>query len=310
MSRSRGFVFTINNFDDERLVSVKAYLQDHTQYGIVGIERGESGTPHLQGYIYFRNAKSFSSVVNALGEPRAHVERARGTPKQNRTYCSKQGDFYEFGTCPEQGRRKDLESIRSDIDKGITEIEIAQSHFSQWVQYRRAFHAYRQLVHHKPRSWKTVVVWIMGPTGTGKSRICYELPGSRLAELLRYTMERYHGNTVDECKQIYTSVDPTFNWVDGYNGQDIVLVDDYRGECDLATLLRVCDRYPMQLPIKGGFVEWSPKLIIFTSNLLPRACYSGKDSESIRPLLRRIDFLFEKPSLSSDFIDISNTIRY
>jgi len=48
-----------------------------------------------------------------------------------------------------------------------------------------------------------------------------------------------------------------------------MLIDDYRGEGSYAFLLRLLDRYPMQLPVKGGFVVLQAVRIYITSNVAP-----------------------------------------
>jgi len=68
--RSRGWVLTLNNPTD----SDRDHLQTVTakfQYFIFGEEVGESGTPHLQAYGYFSNARKFDTVRRLL--PRWHV---------------------------------------------------------------------------------------------------------------------------------------------------------------------------------------------------------------------------------------------
>lgn len=309
MSRSRGYVFTINNWDEPRLELVKQHVISHAKYAIIGDEVGEHGTPHLQGYVYYGILKSFKWVVERLGEPRAHVESAKGSPSQNKDYCSKQSVLFEHGELPRQGRRSDLDEIRGRLDRGDTEAEIAKDHFSTWCIFRRSFTAYKRLANPIVRSWKTVVVWIYGPTGTGKTRVVHELSTSQLGRKLQYTCERYHGSSVEDLRGLYVASDVSLQWCDGYEGQDIVLMDDYRGEAPLSTLLRVLDRYPMSMPVKGGFTDWAPKLLFITSNWTPRQAYSSKAQEELEPLYRRIDFLFEK-NKNSDFKDISNTIRF
>jgi hypothetical protein len=57
----------------------------------IGKEVGEKGTPHLQGYIEFKAPRTWQTIKNLL--PRAHIEKARGTRKQNIAYCSKEKNF-------------------------------------------------------------------------------------------------------------------------------------------------------------------------------------------------------------------------
>lgn len=107
----RGFIFTINNhtFDDcTRLLDMPS------DYLLIGFEVGDGGTPHIQGYCYFKQNRTRKWLVKSY-LPRAHVELANGDHSDNRTYIigpyDKNGkhkdynpDNYEFGEVPQSGR--------------------------------------------------------------------------------------------------------------------------------------------------------------------------------------------------------------
>ena len=49
------------------------------------------------------------------------------------------------------------------------------------------------------------------------------------------------------------------DWFDGYDGQDTAIFDDFRASGNrFSYILRLIDRYPMDVPVKGGFVYWNP----------------------------------------------------
>ena len=87
VERIRSLVFTLNNYTNDDVVRVRE-LSEQCKYGVFQREVGESGTPHLQGYLYVENAKTFSRWKSLLGD-RAHIEKARGTPAQASKYCKK-----------------------------------------------------------------------------------------------------------------------------------------------------------------------------------------------------------------------------
>ena len=92
MSRSRAWVFTWNNYDEDNVKSLKD-ITDKVKYLIFGKEIApKTGTPHLQGYIVWKQQKTMSACVKALGSKAIHVEIAKGTSAQNKTYSSKEGD--------------------------------------------------------------------------------------------------------------------------------------------------------------------------------------------------------------------------
>lgn len=93
---SKRWCFTWNNYPVGTLGtsgSVVPLLQSLGKY-IIGKEVGESGTPHLQGYI------EFDTKTRALsaGLPKCiHWEKAKGNRKSNIAYCSKDGDYICHG---------------------------------------------------------------------------------------------------------------------------------------------------------------------------------------------------------------------
>lgn len=85
--RKRRWCFTVNNYTDDDIAQMHKGFDNVSRF-IVGTEIGTSGTPHLQGYVEFKNPHTFESVQSIL--PRSHIEPARGNRKQNITYCSKE----------------------------------------------------------------------------------------------------------------------------------------------------------------------------------------------------------------------------
>jgi len=100
VSPANAWCFTLNNWTEseyEFLSSKLLSLSDKYFY-IVGKEVGETGTPHLQGYIALKDEKKkfrpLPTFAVARGEGQAvHFERAKGSGRQNYMYCSKDGDF-------------------------------------------------------------------------------------------------------------------------------------------------------------------------------------------------------------------------
>ncbi len=90
VKRCRTWCFTLNNWIEEEKSQILNNFKDETY--ILGFEVGEKGTPHIQGYVRFKNQKEFKVVKNLIGD-RAHIEPARGSDKENIKYCSKDGDF-------------------------------------------------------------------------------------------------------------------------------------------------------------------------------------------------------------------------
>lgn len=95
--RYRGWTLTLNNYSEEEYSNLIKVAQQHTEKYVFGKEVGKCGTHHIQGYINFKNGKTFESVIRILNNPRFHIEGAKGSPKQNWNYCTKDGEYVSKG---------------------------------------------------------------------------------------------------------------------------------------------------------------------------------------------------------------------
>jgi len=102
--RLRRFVFTLNNYTEEELESIRQFGTDKCRWMIVAKETGETGTSHLQGGALLISQTCFSTLKRSPGFERAHLENMYGKPEDTLLYCSKQDpDPYIIGELPVQG---------------------------------------------------------------------------------------------------------------------------------------------------------------------------------------------------------------
>lgn len=257
---SRRWCFTLNNPERNDFI-----FPELVRYAIWQRESGEAGTEHLQGYIELAKPQRLSWLKNVI--PRAHFEIARGTRDQARDYCRKSdtrvaGPF-EYGEWKNggQGSRSDLNAVKELIDNGAGEQEIAESNFSTWCRNYRAFREYKR-IKTEARNWETSVTVYWGEPGTGKSR-----------------------KAMEENPGAYWK--PKGNWWDGYEQQEVVVIDEFYGWLPYDFILRLCDRYPLNLEVKGGTVAFVGKSVIFTSNKHPDDWYQ-KENLDKRAFARRV----------------------
>lgn len=95
-SPKKHWVFTLNNYlaGDEAGLWLLPY-----EYAVLGCEVGESGTPHIQGYVIFKKKYRMSQLKGTPQGARCHWEpqSVYSTPLQAAEYCKKEGRYKEFG---------------------------------------------------------------------------------------------------------------------------------------------------------------------------------------------------------------------
>jgi len=240
----------------------------------------ETGKEHIQGYMECENAKSVKAACAAIGLPHGtHMEKRKGTPAQAAQYCKKaetrliDTDPYEEGIIsaePKQGKRTDIETVMNAVKEGMHEKEMWETFPGEMARNYKAVDRYKSLLLPEHRTWMTKGIWYWGPTGAGKSHKVFE----------DYDSKTHY---------IYEVSDN--GWWDKYQGQEIVIINDFRGEIKYAQLLTLIDKWPKTVSRRGTYpIEFVAKEIRITASMPPQVCYSGvAEKESINQLIRRLE---------------------
>jgi len=234
-------------------------------YLVYQLEKGEKGTPHIQGYVEFATKKRVISLKPWLTG--AHFEPRRGTAQQAADYCRKaesriQGPW-EFGamSLPHQGDRSDIKEFVEAARQGSTDSELMDAYPGAFAKYFKMVDRARASTVPKDRP-RTVIV-CLGPSGAGKTKYARGL-GTFGADLC----------VLPVSKDM---------WFDGCQDARVCVLDDFAGELNLVNLLRLLHEYPERVAIKGGFALWNPEVVVITTNIRPGLWYdfSGRKEHEV-----------------------------
>lgn len=254
--KAKNWCFTLNNPTiSENEIIERFEASRALEYLVFQLEAGEQGTPHFQGYVILSARKRLSFLKEILRE--AHWEVAKGTPKQNRDYCTKPdgriGEPVEVGVFPEtgQGKRSDLAALHSRLKDGLTQAEYANEFFELWIKYPRAVTDYQlSQIPARSETQSVSVICLYGPPRTGKSRLANYLAGRQPGGVYRHSLGE---------------------WWDGYCGERCIVFDDFCGSSlSFGNFKRVMDRYPLRVPVKGSSCELAATVFFVTTNVDPR----------------------------------------
>jgi hypothetical protein len=291
--KTRNYLYTINNYtkkDLKKFITLAESLEKH-RYICFGLEIAPTtGTKHIQGYIQLNIAQRLTFLHNYFSFTKGgellkfHIDMANGTPDQNRDYCKKDGQFYEFGEPMSQGNRTDMTEIKNSIrdnPKNLNAIIDEQGNNLQQVRFAQTLQPI-YLPKRDPEHPPTVY-WIFGDTGIGKTR------------LVSRTFE-------DIC---YVS---SYKWLGtDYNQNECFLLDDFRpGNLEFETILKITDRYPFTLEFKGSQIPLNSEYIIFTSPYSLNATFDGHTRENLQQLKRRLTEIDLNEVENIDDIDLRN----
>jgi len=269
------FCFTLNNYESEEEITLRARIVAKCKYGIIGREVGENGTRHLQGYCITNRTYTFAQFKEDIGNERMHVEKAAGDSQSNRRYCGKDGDVWEHGRCPGKEGRANRDEISKTFKRNMDEGG-SLCQFMECEPGAVMFHGHTLLRNYfsitKPRERSGVTCkWYYGPTGVGKSRRAHA---------------EYPNAYVKESRS---------KWWNGYELELEVIIDDFAPKCiDMNYLLRWFDYYKCNVETKGGMMPLYAEKFIVTSNFSPSECYrleDGREHPQIDALERRLEII-------------------
>lgn len=288
--RVRRWSLTLNNPTEEEWEAVRTIPLGNVTRAIFANEIGEEGTPHIQGFIHFKNAKSLTATKKFLGSNRWHLEISRGTDYENWTYCGKEDtNALQFGDEPIEGDDLSVWArIVQHIDDGMTTNEIIRRYPETAMRCITAIEKYRLDVDRQNAGWRDVVTtYIHGSTGCGKTR---------------YVMDKYG------YQNVYRATDKK-NPFDMYAGQDVIIFEEFRSTYKIEDMLNWLDGYPIELPAR-----YANKMAKFTKVYILSNWTFYEQYERVQEqysstwdaFVRRIDHLWDESELLDQIKTQSN----
>lgn len=250
--RARAWFGTLWNQEDIDFVKSLNYkyiiisAPDHTQ----------DGQEHYHCLIQFCNPRRWPGTLTA------HWEQA-GSIANTRKYVTDKGEpTFEDGQLGINNGEKSDWQMFVKAAKQCGPKELIDGPFSKLYAHYRTFagEVNRQFRELQIIDGILQNEWWWGPAGSGKTSKAWR-----------------------EYPELY--VKPLNKWWDGYDNQEVVLIDDWdpRQECLTQKLKQWADRYPFPAETKGSSMTIRPKKIIVTSNYSIEECFTlSQDIDAIR----------------------------
>ena len=299
--RSRKWQLTVNNPLEKGLdhTSIKDKLNELKSlvYWCMCDEEGdECETLHTHIYICLSHACTASRLQNLF--PDVHREIVHGKSAENRAYILKDGDKYnkdhdchysytdsrdklheginfsdtfeEDGEMPQehQGKSTSADIVVEMIRSGASNSEIVDavaSAYRDLEKIERVRSMYRDAEF--ANKWRDLeVTYIFGDTGTGKTRSVMDKFGYAAC----YRVTDYH------------------HPFDTYDGQDVIIFEEFRGGIKHGDMLNYLDGYPLLLPCRYFNRQACYTKVFIITNIPPEEQYVRVDKESREAFYRRI----------------------
>lgn len=275
--RSRMWAFTINNYSEVEVKLVQEMILDKNKEGkamgfgtVIGRAEVEvaptTGTPHIQGFVMFVNARTLGGMKKLLGD-RAHIEKCLGEVKPNWDYCGKTGAIIAEKGNPDNEedppvnatRSQVIEFVMKKITGGDLEIErlryryafrkvSLRQYWDQLLQFRDDYAKEEGLMVEQPwnGNLRRKNFWLWGKTRAGKS----------------YFAQNYASTTIGPWTNYPKNLT---KWWDGYGKrQRVVIIEEPSASTakhfpQFEDQIKVWgDRYPFEAEKKGGSLTISP----------------------------------------------------
>lgn len=247
MDRSRTWMFTLNNPEDTQAPKVL-----NARYCCWQLETGESGTPHLQGYVEFLTAMRLNALRKLLP---CHWETRRGSQAQALSYVTKEDTRtegpWEYGEKAEDGKRKDLKECAALAMTGCSKRQLVEHNPEVFIKYAKGLESIRTM-YIKPRTLQTQGIYVYGLQNSGKTYLMKK----------KYPNAYWKDNT---------------QWWDGYDGQSVVIWDEFQWDTTpINNIKQLLNHAPLKVQVKGSMIEFTSSLIIFLSNTKLDVCYENQ----------------------------------
>ena len=245
---------------------------------------GNTNRLHLQGAVSCSVQRRASTMGNQFKVKPEAFQKMRGQPSDSLAYCTKgetrvEGTTYwQYGDCP-GGQGSKLAKVAKVIKEAGLKAAIKEFPETYITNGRGMKDLNRFYLSEKERNTEMCVIVVYGTPGCGKSY---------WAKRIFAPNDTYTLPAVSSGGQA---------WFDGYNGERVLLIDEFSGRIEFELFKNMLDPYPMQCPVKGDYVPALWDTVIITTNFHPNTWYpNDKDpwgTSVVSPIQRRIHVFIE-----------------
>ncbi len=299
-----------NDHIDGALARASGPLAQEIQYMICQLEAAPStGRLHWQIYLELKEPRPPSWIkADLFANNTVHCEFRLGPRDNAREYCRKAttavpGDPakvgpFEIGTWLNDeektiavGRKRSLRDVTCAIREGQDMASISADFPEIMIHNRHNLIAYRDefLSRQARQTPRAVTVRLfVGPTNSGKTHLATQ-------EATYYTKGDMSKVYILDSGGKRDSL-----WFDGYDYGPVVIIDDYDSWIQVSYLLRLLDKFPVNLPVKGSMKQACYTEVWITSNKPLQAWTDNNGSpiaeEHRAAIYRRLDWYLVIPS--------------
>ncbi len=246
--QSRKYNLTFNQKNNE---VERSYIQENLAkscpiYFCMADEIASTGTLHTHVFVNFHSPIRFSTLKKRF--PTAHIEKAKGTPQQNRDYIRKEGkwantdkaetsvegSFFEAGDISVNKSTDRMEKLIADVKSGETTACIIEATPSFAFKsneinvLRETFLAEK----YQKVNREVELVYLFGEPNSGKTKYVYE----------NHAPENI-------CRIVHYGGKNGVKF-DSYHGQDVLVFENFDSQIPIEELLLYLDVYPCTLPAR------------------------------------------------------------
>lgn len=254
----------------EDVLGVLKLKYDVEEY-VICCEKHADGENHLHAFLKVANRITFKADMFDIHDYHGHYEVAKSW-KAVKEYVKKDGDYISNLNLENAMKSKSKKLFKEDLLKSVEQV-LDEGKISglQVAQFYKCATIYKMLAKKKPMPEemppKKRHLWFYGPSNSGKT--------SKLREMIKLKGE-------DNCFQMPTNND----WI-GYYDQQMLYMDEFKGQLTIQELNRICDG-GTKVNIKGAsaILRWDVQVVI-CSNFSIKECYSKASDDLIETLLNR-----------------------
>lgn len=246
------------------------------------VEKGKiNGTIHLQFGVCFdeTHGKRFYTMKKYF--PTAYIAQARGSNFDILQYCTKEEtrieEPFQIGNISEMRTRNDISEFYAAIKAGASDYELMENFYGLVAQYGfEKINMQRDVYfnsRYRTEGRNIEITYIYGDAGVGKTSWVYKQFGFE-----NVFSVPYYGKFM-------------FN---GYNGEKVLLLDEFDGQVNIQWLNKILDVYPLKLEIKGGerFACYNKVFIVSNKSYLNFYKNTNENNNLFETWYRRLHFIY------------------